>query len=247
MAGHSHSANIARRKGAVDAKRAKLFSKVSRLILSAARTGGGDPDANLRLKYAIEAARAVNMPKDNIERVIKRAVGEKTGNAYEDLVYEGYAAGGVALIVTALTDNRHRTSSDLKYIFDHRGGSLGVTGSVAFSFEKRALLAVETGGRSEDALTELALEAGADDVTLAGDVATFFAKPADFIPVKAALEKAGLSFVSAEVGYHPLSTVAVLDRAQAEAVLKLIDELEDHDDVQQVYANFDIPAEWLGR
>jgi YebC/PmpR family DNA-binding regulatory protein len=245
MAGHSHSANIARRKGYVDAKRAKIFSKVSRFILSAARQGGADPDMNLRLKYAIEAARAVNMPKDNIERVLKRAVGDKSGGGFEELVYEGYAPGGVALIITCLTDNRARTISDLKHIMDKRGGNIGAPGSVGYMFDKRSIFNVETPGLNEDQLTELALEVGADDVQPADGAATFVAGPTEFLAVKAALEKKGLKFISAEVGYMPQNTVAVGTKPAAAAVLALIEALEDNDDVQNVYANYDIAAELM--
>ena len=245
MAGHSHSANVARRKGAVDAKRAKIFSKCARAIISAVRQGGPDPEANLKLRYAVEKAKAANMPKDNIERAIKSASGDKGSDAFEELVYEGYAPGGVAVMVAGLTDNRNRTSSDLKHAFDKRGGNLGSQGSVAFLFDHRSIFVVETGERDEDALMELALEAGADDVEVDGDVATFLAGAADFIAVKDALEAAGLAFVSAETGYVPQNTVAVTSKDDAKKVLRLLGELEDHDDVQNVYANYDIPSDWL--
>ena len=167
MAGHSHSANIARRKGAVDAKRGKAFSKLSRAIISAARQGGPDPDANLKLKYAVDKARAANMPKDNIERAIQRGSGSKDDGGLEEILYEGYAPGGVALLIQILTDNRNRTAPDIRHLFDRAGGSLGAPGSVAYMFELRSLFAVERRGRDEDALTELALETGCDDVEIA--------------------------------------------------------------------------------
>ncbi len=243
MAGHSHSANIARRKGAVDQKRARTFNKCARHLQSAVRQGGPDPATNLRLRYAIEKARACNMPKDNMERTIKRAVGE--GKVDEELTYEGYAPGGVALMVTALTDNRHRTSADLKHIFEKGGGNMGSPGSVGFLFQFRAILVVERGAHGEDELMELALEVGADDVRFEGTTATFLAAPTSFLEVKSALEKRGLAFLSAELGYEPHSTVALADKKAAATVLKLIESLDENEDVQDVYANYDLPPEWL--
>jgi YebC/PmpR family DNA-binding regulatory protein len=245
MAGHSHSANIARRKGAVDAKRGKVFSKLSRAIISAARQGGGDPDANLKLKYAVDKARAANMPKDNIERAIARATGSKDDGGLEEILYEGYAPGGVALLIQILTDNRNRTAPDIRFLFDRHGGSLGAPGSVAYQFELRSVFALERRGRDEDALTELALETGCDDVELAGDVAVLTATAGDFTAVRSALEKAGETFVSAELAHVPNVRVPVASREDAQKVLKLIEALEDNDDVQNVYANYDIPEEWL--
>lgn len=244
MAGHSHSANIARRKGAVDKKRGKVFTKIASLIISAARQGGGDPDMNLRLRYAIEAARAANMPKDTIERAVKKGSGSKDG-AWEELVYEGYAPGGVALMVGCLTDNRHRTAPDVKHIFEKAAGNLGAPGSVGFMFQHRAMFVIETAGKTEDQVTELALEIGADDVEYDGDLAVLYAAPADFIPVKSELDKRGLKFRSAELAYVPQNRVALTDKDVAKRVLKLIDALEDLDDVQHVWANYDMPPEWL--
>lgn len=245
MAGHSHSANIARRKGAVDKKRGKVFSKLSNTIISAARQGGGDPDANLKLKYAIEAARAANMSKDTIQRAIARGTGTKDGGDWQEIVYEGYAPGGIALMVTCLTDNRHRTAPDVKFIFDRGNGNLGAPGSVGFLFTLRSMYVVETGGRSEDAMTEIALEVGADDVEVDGDLAVIYAAPTEFLPVKTALEAKGLAFRSAEMAYVPGNRVPVADKEDARKVLKLIDALEDLDDVQHVYANYDMPVEWI--
>lgn len=244
MAGHSHSANIARRKGAVDKKRNREFTKCARAILSAVKQAGPDPDANLKLKYAIEKARACNMPKDNIQRVIKSALGDKSG-AMEELVYEGYAPGGVALIVTALSDNRHRTSADLKHLFDKRGGNLGSPGSVGFLFAFRSIFVVESKGRSEEQAMELALEVGADDVVLDGEFATLQAAPTEFLAVKSRLEALGIEFVSAEMGYVPLTSAPLADRDEARRVLRLIDELEELDDVQTVYANYSVDPAWL--
>lgn len=243
MAGHSHSANIARRKGAVDQRRARTFNKCARHLLSAVRQGGPDPATNLKLRYAIEKARASNMPKDNIERVVKRAAGE--GDQLEELVYEGYGPGGIALMVTALTDNRHRTSGDLKHLFEKGGGNMGSPGSVGFLFQHRSVLTVERGARGEDELMELALEVGADDVEVEDGSATFLAAPTAFIEVKSALEKHGLAFLSAELGYVPLSTTPVADKEAAAGVLRLIELLDANEDVQDVYANYEMPAAWL--
>ncbi|MFO1009352.1 MAG: YebC/PmpR family DNA-binding transcriptional regulator [Planctomycetota bacterium] len=244
MAGHSHSANIAARKGAVDKKRAKAFTKLSRAIMSAVRQGGADLDSNLKLKYAVEKARAANMPKDNIERVVKRALGEQSGET-EELTYEGYAPGGVALIVACLTENRARTAPDVKHIFDKHGGNLGSPGSVAFLFSFRSILVIEREGRTEDQLLELGLEAGADDVKSEGDFATILGAPTEFLALKKALEARHVKLVSAEIGYVPQTTSPVQDKDNAKKVLRLIEDLEDHDDVQNVYANFEMPDAWI--
>ena len=245
MAGHSHSANIKRRKDAVDAKRGKIFSKLARHIMSAARVGGPDLDTNLTLKYAVEKAKAANMPKDNIERASKRGAGEKGGDSFEELTYEGYAPGGVALMVQCLTDNRNRTAPEIKYLFEKRGGSMGTPGSVSFAFDHRSVFVVETGDRDEDAIMELALEAGCDDVDFDEEVATLLAPPSDFIAVKDALEAAGLTFVSAELGYVPQSTVEPPDLETARKLLQLVDEFEDLEDVQSVYGNWSFKPEWI--
>jgi YebC/PmpR family DNA-binding regulatory protein len=244
MAGHSHSANIAARKGAVDKKRAKTFSKLSRNIMSAVKQGGPDPDANLKLRYAIEKARAGNMPKDNIERVIKRSAADKS-ETLEDLTYEGYAPGGIALMVACLTDNRHRTAPDVKHAFEKAGGNLGSPGSVSFLFAFKTLVVAERGARGEDAWLEMGLECGAEDVRVEGDVVSITAPATEFLSVKKALEERGAALLSAEMGWVPGTLVAVPDRDVARRVLALIETLEDNDDVQNVYANYDIPAEWL--
>ena len=245
MAGHSHAANVKHRKNAVDAKRAKIFSKLARHIISAAKQGGGDIDTNLKLKYAVEKARAANMPKDNIERAIKRGTGDKSGDDFEELLYEGYASGGVALLVSCLTDNRNRTAPEVKYTFDHCSGNMGATGSVAFMFDFRSIFVIESGGREEDALMEIALEAGADDLVVEDDVATIYAEASDFLTVKEALETAGLTLLSGETGYVPKNTVKVESKDDARKVLKLIETLEENEDVQNVYANYDMPGEWI--
>jgi YebC/PmpR family DNA-binding regulatory protein len=212
--------------------------------MSAVRQSGSDPDHNLKLKYAIEKARAGNMPKDNIERVIKRAAGEKGGAGFEEIVYEGYAPGGVAIMVACLTDNRSRTAPDVRYAFDRNGGSIGSPGSVSFLFSFHAIFAIEKGDRDEDAWTELALDAGAEDVRIEGEGVTLVAPPADFLAVKQKLEEKGAKLFSAELGWMPGSTVPIADKDAARRVLALIDALEENDDVQSVYANYDIPVEW---
>ena len=245
MAGHSKFANIKHRKGAVDAKRGKIFSKLSRNIISAVRQGGDDADTNLKLKYAIEKAKAANMPKDNIERAIKKGAGDKSGDAYEELIYEGYAPGGVALLICCLTDNRNRTAPDVKYTLEHLGGNLGSTGSVSFMFQFRSIFAIETAGKSEDEVLELALEAGAEDMEYGEESSTIYGSAVDFLTIKSALEEAGVEMISAETGYLPDTTAPLEDIETAKRVMKLIDALDDNEDVQNVYANFDIPDEWL--
>ncbi len=245
MAGHSHSANIKHRKNAVDAKRAKIFSKLARNIISASRQGGVDLEMNLKLKYAVEKAKAANMPKDNIERAIKRGAGDKDGDAFEELLYEGYAPGGVAMIIACLTDNRNRTAPDVKYTLEHGGGNLGATGSVSFMFDFRSIFVLELGDKSEDDLMELALEAGAEDVEVEEEMATVLGSAVDFLPIKEALEGAGLTLLSAETGHVPQNTVQVENKDDARKILKLIDNLEDNDDVQNVYANYEMPDEWI--
>jgi YebC/PmpR family DNA-binding regulatory protein len=241
MAGHSHSANIARRKNAVDAKRGKLFSKLARAIISAARQGGGDPEQNLKLKYAIEKAKAGNMPKDNIERAIKSGSGAKDGDDFEELNYEGYAPCGVAVLVSTLTDNRKRTAPEVKYTFEHHGGNMGASGSVAFMFDFMSIFVVETAGKSEDEMMEIAIESGADDVQIDEELSTITAAPTEFLSVKEALEAAELVLLSAETGYLPQNTIKLETEEEARKVLKLLDALEENDDVQSVYANHEFP------
>lgn len=246
MAGHSHAANIKHRKNAVDAKRGKLFSKLAKIIMSAARQGGGDIDANPKLRLAIEKAKAANMTRDSIERAVKKGSGElDDGVEFEELNYEGYAPGGVALIVACLTDNRNRTAPDIKHIFDKRGGNLGSPGSVSFMFDFRSIFVVENGERDEEALMELALECGADDVEVGEGYSTLYAEATAFLDVKLALDEAGVTLSSAETGYVPQNTMKIESKDDAQKILKLIDALEDNEDVQNVYANYDIPDEWL--
>jgi len=256
MAGHSHAANVKHRKNAVDAKRAKNFSKLARNIISAVRQAGSEVDTNLKLKYAIEKARAANMPKDNIQRAIKRGEGTKEGDDFEELLYEGYAPGGVALLIACLTDNRNRTAPDIKFAMEKGGGNMGATGSVSFMFDFRSLFVIDMTGEQaaddfegkavdEDALMEIAIEAGADDVEVDGDVASVVGDPKEFLSIKTALEAQGMVLLSAEMGYVPQTTVEIASKDDAAKILRLIDKLEDNEDVQSVYANYDIKGEWL--
>lgn len=244
MSGHSKWATIKRKKGAADAKRGQLFSKLSRAIIVAAKDGGPDPDSNAALANAIQKARDNSMPKDNIERAIQRGAGAGEGDAYESMLYEGYGAGGVAVICTILTDNRNRTASDLRFIFTKNGGSLGTPGSVAWQFDRKGLITVDGEGVDEDALMEAALEGGAEDVSDDGGTWSITTDPADFMAVRGALEEAGIGFANAELTMVPKSTVAPSE-GEARQILRMVDQLEDNDDVQDVYANFDISDEVL--
>lgn len=244
MSGHSKWATIKRKKGAADAKRGQLFSKLARAIIVAAKEGGGDPDANASLAAAIQKARDNSMPKDNIDRAIQRGAGSGDGEAYEAMVYEGYGPGGVAVLLSILTDNRNRTAADVRHIFTKHGGSLGTPGTVAWQFERKGVLVVDAAGVDEDALMEAALEGGAEDVQLDGSAWQITTDPADFMAVRQAVEGAGIAAASTDLTMIPQNTVA-LEEGDARRVLKLIDALEDCDDVQDVYANFDISEDIL--
>jgi len=244
MSGHSHWAGIKRRKGAVDARRSAEFSKVARIIMSAARQGGGDPDANIKLKSAVEKARQINMPKDNIERAIKKGTGELPGISFEEATYEGYGPGGVAIIADILTDNRNRTIAEVRKLFETRGGNLGASGCVAWMFELKGLITIDSRAISEDDLMDIALEAGAEDLRLEGDVYEITTAVADFHVVKTALEQKSLKCEVAEITRLPKQTVRI-EGDVAKRVLALLELLENHEDVQNVYANFDIPDEVL--
>ena len=241
MAGHSHWANIARKKSLIDAKRGKLWSKLAKAIIVAAKHGGADPDANLRLRYAIDAAKAVSMPKDNIQRAIRTGTGELKGGDLEESLYEGYGVGGVAVLCEILTDNKNRTAPEIRKIFELCGGKLGGTGCVAYLFERKGIVRVPQASCSEDRLMEVALEAGADDVTLAGDRWEVTCEPAAMAAVVDALQQAGLAVESNEIVRIPTNTVEVEDVETARKVLDLMERLDDHDDVQSVAANFSIP------
>ena len=245
MAGHSKWANIKHRKGAQDAKRGKIFTKIIKEITVAARIGGGDADCNPRLRTALDKAKQANMPKDNIDRAIKKGTGDLDGVCYEEGVFEGYGPGGVALIVEFLTDNRTRTVADVRHCFSKYGGNLGVSGSVSFLFERKGLISYST-DNDFDRLFEAALEAGAEDVKDEGDAYEVVTDPADFMDVRDAINETGLTFETAEVAMIA-STQTQLEGKQAETMLKLMDALEDNDDVQNVYANFDISEEELAK
>jgi YebC/PmpR family DNA-binding regulatory protein len=246
MSGHSKWSSIKHKKGAADAKRGKVFSKLSRAIIVAAREGGPDPAANLALQNAIEKARGVSMPKDNIERAIARGAGtEADAAAFETVVYEGYGAGGVAVLVEALTDNRNRTASDVRHAFDKHDGNLGTTGAVAWLFERRGVILVAADGADEDELTLAAAEGGADDVALDGSTYQVVSEPEALAAVREAVADAGFAVESAALTMVPKTTVAVDDEAAAKKILRLMDALEENDDVQDVYANFDIPERVL--
>ena len=245
MSGHSKWSSIKHKKGAADAKRGKLFSKLSRALIVAAKEGGPDPAGNLSLQNAIEKARSYSMPKDNIERAIARGSGQDSDAAtFETIVYEVYASGGVAVIAEALTDNRNRTAAEVRHIFAKNDGNLGEAGSVAWLFERRGVIVVD-GGADEDELTLVAAEGGADDVQRDGSTWEVTAAPEQLSAVREAVESAGFTVENAELAMVPKTTIEVDDENQAKKVLRLIDALEENDDVQEVYANFDIPERVL--
>ena len=244
MAGHSHWAGIKHKKALVDNRRGKLWSKLSKAIIVAAKAGGGDPNQNLRLRYAIIDAKAGNMPKDTIDRAIKKGSGEMEGVNFEEVLYEGYGPGGVAVLCDILTDNRNRTAGEVRKIFEMAGGKLGATGCVAWMFDRKGLLVIPASQTDEDALMELALEAGADDVRRVGDNFEMTCDPNAYSTVCDAVDAAGLTIESRQITRIPKDTID-LDVATARSVLKLIDSLDDHDDVQSVAANFNIPDEAL--
>lgn len=240
MAGHSHWAKIKRAKGANDAKRGKVWSKIARKIIIAAKSGGGDPAANLALRYVIEEAKASNMPKDTIANAIKKGTGELGAENYESATYEAYAPGGVAIMIDALTNNRSRTAPDLRNILEKAGGNLAQSGAVAFQFTKSGVITIKSDAIDEDSLMEKALEAGADDVRDEGEVFEVITQPTAFHKVKDALAEAGITIEAAEITYLPNSTVPVEGEA-AQKLLRLIDALDDNDDVQSVSHNAEIP------
>jgi YebC/PmpR family DNA-binding regulatory protein len=241
MSGHSHWATIKHKKGAIDAKRGKLWSKLSRAIIIAAKNGGGDPVMNLKLRYAIDKAREVSMPKDNIERAIKRGTGDQEGVIFEELTYEGFGPDGVAILVDVLTDNRNRTNGEVRKIFERSGGKMGSSGNVAFLFERKGLIAVEGPPDDEDKLMGIALEAGADDLKRQGEIFEITTDPVAFTKVKEALEAAGVKVANAElsqVGKAPRD----VDEETGKKVARLMEALDDHDDVQNVYTDANLTA-----
>ena len=244
MSGHSRWSQIKRKKGKADVQRGKLFSKILREITVAAKAGGGDPKGNMRLKAAIESAKEVNMPQDNIKRAIQKGTGELPGESYEEITYEGYAPGGVAVMVQVLTDNRNRTAPEIRHTFEKGGGNMGSSGAVAWMFDRRGIITVDAEKIGEDDLMAKALDAGATDMRRVEKVYEITTGPAEMDTVRDALQKAGVPILEAQVTYVPQSTVRV-EGPTATSVVRLVEALEDLDDVQHVYANFDIPDDVL--
>ena len=247
MAGHSHWAGIKHKKAAIDAKRGKAWSKIARMLIVAAKQGGGDPAANLTLRYAIEKAKAANMPKDTIEKAIKKGTGDLEGSSFEEVLYEGYGPSGVAVMVEALTDNRNRTGPEIKRIFEKHGGSLGTSGCVNWMFSKKGLITVNIEGTDEDQLMEIALNAGADDMEAAGDVFEITCDPSAYEQLKQTLQEKEIVTEVAEISMVPQNTIDIEDDQIAKRVISLMEAFEDHDDVQNAYANFDISEEIMSR
>lgn len=247
MAGHSKWANIKHKKARNDAARGKEWSKCSRAIMVAARDGGSDPDKNLGLRYAVLEAKACNMPKDTIDRAAKKGAGELDGQVYESIRYEGYGAAGVAVIVDALTDNRNRTAPEMRTIFGKYSGNLGATGCVGYLFDQRGVIEIEQANApGEDALMELALESGADDVALADGMWTITCDPTLFLDVRASFDKSGIECARAAITMIPQNTIEIAGK-DAGKVMRLMDALDDHEDVQKVYSNFDISEEEMAK
>ena len=244
MSGHSKWSSIKHKKGITDARRGKVFTKLIKEITVAARMGGGDPDANPRLRTAIAAAKSENMPKDNIERAIKKGTGELEGVAYEEVYYEGYGPGGAAVLVESLTDNKKRTVADIRYVFSKAGGNLGEVGCVAWMFENKGIFVFEKGDTDEETLMEVVLDAGGEDIRDEESTLEVITSPKDFEAVKNALDERNMRYLLAEITMVPKSTVKLEDK-QAEQMLRLMDSLEDSDDVQKVFSNFDIADKTL--
>jgi len=246
VAGHSKWANIKRKKAKVDAERGKLFTKISRELFVAARQGGGDPEENFRLRLVMDKARAANMPSDNIQRIIKRATGEAGADSLEEVTYEGYGPGGVAVMISAMTDNRNRSASEIRHVFSKNGGNLGETGCVAWMFKKKGLLVANLDeiGMDEEGFVDLAIESGAEDFEIDDNIVEVYTEPEDFEEVEQFFEAKGIKFSTAEITMLPQNTVKVTGE-DAQKVLNLIESLEDLDDVQEVYSNFDIPEDEL--
>ncbi len=245
MSGHSHWSGIKYKKALLDAKRGKLWSKIARMIIVAAKNGGGDPSANLVLRYAIDKAKSANMPKDTIEKAVKKGTGELGQINYEEVIYEGYAPGGIAVILEGLTDNRSRTAPEIKKIFERRGGSFGASGCVNWMFSKKGLISVKTSAVPEDRMMEIALAAGADDMQTAGEFYEITCAPAAFDQLKKTLEQQQIPTEIAQLSMIPQTRVQISDMETAHKILGLMNDFEDHDDIQEVYANFDIPDELL--
>ena len=247
MSGHSHWAGIKHKKAANDAKRGKVWSKVAKMIIVAAKNGGGDPSQNLALRYAIDKAKQANMPKDTIEKAIKKGTGEGGAINFEEVLYEGYAPGGVAIMIEALTDNRNRTGPEIKKVFEKRGGSLGISGCVNYMFSKKGLITVNVDTTDENELMEIALASGADDMEKIGDVFEITCSPDAYEALKKAVDDKEIPTEVAELSMVPSSTIPIPDIEAAKKLLALMEDFEDHDDVQNVYANFDISEEILNQ
>jgi YebC/PmpR family DNA-binding regulatory protein len=247
MSGHSHWAGIKYKKAALDAKRGKVWSKVSRMIIVAAKQGGGDPSVNLALRYAIDKAKASNMPKDTIEKAIKKGTGELEGMSFEEALYEGYGPSGVAIMVEALTDNRNRTGPEVKRLFEKHGGSLGTSGCVNWMFTKKGLITVSAASTDEEQLLEIALSAGADDMQAEGEVFEITCEPGAYEELKKTLQEKEIPIEIAEISMVPQSTIDISDEHTAKRIISLMEAFEDHDDVQNTYANFDIPEEIIAQ
>ncbi len=244
MSGHSKWSTIKHKKGAADAKRGKTFTRIIKEMTVAARMGGGDPDSNPRLRSAVAEAKAANMPKDNVERAIKRGTGELEGVSYEEITYEGYGPGGVALMVEVMTDNTNRTTPEIRHMLEKNGGNMGTPGSVRFQFDRKGYFSVDKKAADEDKLMEIALEAGADDLLSGADAFEIYTSAESFEQVRQALEKNKIATIEAKLGQIPKNPVR-LDESKAKQMIRLMESLDDHDDVQNVWSNFDIPDEML--
>ena len=247
MSGHSHWSGIKHKKAANDAKRGKVWSKIARTIIVAAKNGGGDPSANLSLRYAIDKAKQASMPKDTIEKAVKKGVGGGENISFVTVLYEGYAPGGIAMMAEALTDNRQRTGPEIRKIFEHFGGTLGSTGCVSYMFSKKGLFTVPLTAVKEDDLMELALSAGAEDIKNIGSVYEITCEPAAFDGLKKTLDEKKIPTEVAEMSMIPQNSVPVSNMEQARKILAFMDEFEEHEDVQNVYANFDIPDDIIAK
>ncbi len=246
MAGHSHWKSIKHKKAANDAKRGKVWSKIARIIIVAAKSGS-DPSQNLSLRYAIDTAKAANMPRDTIEKAIKKGSGELGSETYEQVLYEGYGPKGIAIMAEALTDNRHRTGPEIKKIFERGGGALGTSGCVHYLFSKKGVITVKTGSIDEDSMMEIALAAGADDMQTTGDVYSITCDPAAYEGLKRAIEEKKIPVESSEIAMVPQNTIPIDDPEVAAKILAMMEAFDDHDDIQNVYSNFDIPDEIMAK
>ncbi|MBN1807079.1 MAG: YebC/PmpR family DNA-binding transcriptional regulator [Sedimentisphaerales bacterium] len=247
MSGHSHWAGIKHKKAAIDAKRGKAWSKIARMIIVAAKNGGGDPATNLSLRYAIDKAKAANMPKDTIEKAVKKGTGDLGGVSFEEVLYEGYGPCGVAIMVEALTDNRNRTGPEIKRLFERHGGSLGTSGCVNWMFSTKGLITVNTANTDEEQLLEIALNAGADDMQNTGEIFEITCDPGTYEELKKTLQEKEIATEVAEISMVPQNTVEINDDQKAKQIISLMEAFEDHDDVQNAYANFDIPDDIIAR